>query len=208
MKLAKKSDAGGEIAGDMTPMIDVIFQLVLFFVFSMKFIAFEGQLQAYLPKDRGQGPGTPVSIDPITATIFLEWASADGGRVIARTDKYYSPDGQVVENYQFPMDPGLRLEAGPDGTPRAQTESKVQGPTRQHTVRYDFAVPQWTDVEQYLGTRKAMYDQKKQGLGEGLPVTVNFTNQVPWQAITNVLDICTRLKITNFALNMTESDGS
>ncbi len=202
MRLAKKKASNEEIAGDMTPMIDVIFQLVLFFVFSMKFIAFEGQIQSFLPKDRGQGPGQVV--DPITATIFLGWEEQNGGKVVARTDKYYAPDGTVQENYQFPDEPGVRVEQAADGTSRAWTETKMQGPTRQHTVTYDYAVPQWAQVEEYLATRKNMYDTKKQGMGDGLPVTVNVHNLVPCQAVVNVLDICTRLKITNFALNMTE----
>ena len=31
---------------NLTPMIDIIFQLLIFFVLTAKFIAFEGQLQA------------------------------------------------------------------------------------------------------------------------------------------------------------------
>jgi biopolymer transport protein ExbD len=201
MKLSKRRDSE-EVGVDLTPMIDVIFQLVLFFVFSMKFIAFEGQIQAYLPKDRGPQAGQ-VIMDPLSATLFLEWDPAEGGKVFCRTDKFQHPNGQVEENYLFPMEAGTRVEMGPDGAPRAETEAHMQGPTRQHRVVYEYAVPQWQLVEDYIRDRKAIYDQRE-GLGTGLPVTVNFENRVPWQAVANVLDICARVKITNFALNMQE----
>src|SRR5687767_12908140 len=42
-----------EIKGDMTPMIDVVFQLLIFFMLTIKFKVLEGKLAAYLPKDVG-----------------------------------------------------------------------------------------------------------------------------------------------------------
>ena len=60
MRLSKADEGGPqEFEINMTPMIDVIFQLVLFFVFSMKFMAFEGQINAFLPKDRGLDSTAP-----------------------------------------------------------------------------------------------------------------------------------------------------
>jgi len=38
---------------DMTPMIDVTFQLLIFFMLTIKFKTLEGKLAAYLPKDVG-----------------------------------------------------------------------------------------------------------------------------------------------------------
>ncbi len=40
------------VAGDMTPMIDVTFQLIIFFMLQ-KFRTLEGKLSAFLPKDAG-----------------------------------------------------------------------------------------------------------------------------------------------------------
>ena len=42
-----------EIKMDMTPMIDVVFQLMIFFMCTIKFKTLEGKLTAYLPKDVG-----------------------------------------------------------------------------------------------------------------------------------------------------------
>jgi len=38
---------------DMTPMIDVVFQLIIFFMCSIKFKSLDGRLLSYLPKDVG-----------------------------------------------------------------------------------------------------------------------------------------------------------
>ena len=38
---------------DMTPMIDVVFQLIIFFMCNIKYKTLEGKLSAYLPKDVG-----------------------------------------------------------------------------------------------------------------------------------------------------------
>ena len=38
---------------DMTPMIDIVFQLLIFFLVSMKFKTLDMKIDAFLPKDRG-----------------------------------------------------------------------------------------------------------------------------------------------------------
>ena len=42
-----------EIEMQMTPMIDVVFLLLIFFLCTLKFKLLEGKLAAYLPKDLG-----------------------------------------------------------------------------------------------------------------------------------------------------------
>ena len=46
-------EASEEIKMEMTPMIDVTFLLLIFFLCSIKFKILEGKLQTYLPKDVG-----------------------------------------------------------------------------------------------------------------------------------------------------------
>lgn len=41
---------------DMTPMIDVVFQLLIFFLVSMKFKTLDMKINAFLPKDKGLAP--------------------------------------------------------------------------------------------------------------------------------------------------------
>jgi biopolymer transport protein ExbD len=51
---------------NMTPMIDIVFQLILFFLFSIHFKSLEYRIESSLPKDRGL-KATPQIVTPIPA---------------------------------------------------------------------------------------------------------------------------------------------
>ena len=176
---------------NLTPMIDIIFQLLIFFVLTAKFIAFEGQLQAYLPKDRGLQSTTDVEL-PTGITLYLNWN--DAGRVVCQTNNYQM-EGEVREIYMFPDDENARQVDG-----GLMTET-VLGPRRDGgKVVYDYAAPDFDQVEHYLKYRKDSY--RRTGLSsKGLPVEVNFAGRVPWEMVVNIIDICTRLGITDLALS-------
>ncbi len=48
---------------DMTPIIDVVFNLLIFFMLTMDFQEEEGTLMAHLPKDQGTNPTQVTSIE-------------------------------------------------------------------------------------------------------------------------------------------------
>ena len=53
----KKRDLDNDpVEPPMTPMIDIIFQLLIFFMLTMKFVVQEGKLMSHLPKDKGLSP--------------------------------------------------------------------------------------------------------------------------------------------------------
>jgi biopolymer transport protein ExbD len=188
-------------------MIDVIFQLVLFFVFSMKFLAFEGQINAFLPKDRGTTQAS-FSKEMQQVTLFLDWEPANGGAVLARTFNYEPPGGgPKLDNYTFPMDAGVQQVAGKDGpqTVTKTTMTSAASRKRGGRVEYDYGAPDFAVIEAYLSDQKKAYDTRS-GLGAGLQVTISFVSQTPWQMVVNVVDICARVGITNFALNPLEID--
>jgi biopolymer transport protein ExbD len=56
----------------MTPMIDVIFQLIIFFMCSIHFKSLEGKLYSYLPRDKGMA-NTSVT-DPILDEVRIKLA--------------------------------------------------------------------------------------------------------------------------------------
>lgn len=57
----------------MTPMIDVIFQLLIFFMCSIRFKTLEGKLETNLPTDIGLNPApAPVPVEPIRVRLWLE----------------------------------------------------------------------------------------------------------------------------------------
>ncbi len=53
MARKRKRQAEDPIKGDMTPMIDIVFQLLIFFMLTIEFKTLEGKLAANLPKDVG-----------------------------------------------------------------------------------------------------------------------------------------------------------
>ena len=55
--MSKKKDLGrDECEMEMTPMIDVVFLLLIFFMCTLRFKTLEGKLAAYLPRDAGVNP--------------------------------------------------------------------------------------------------------------------------------------------------------
>ncbi|TET39096.1 MAG: hypothetical protein E3J72_01335 [Planctomycetota bacterium] len=111
--MAKRKKKKGEQdvpALPLMPMIDCVFLLLIFFMLAMRFRSEEGKLQAHLPKDRGQGTGTPT-IDLQMVRVKLLWYSP-GGR-----PRYTGPDGDLllkVKGRVFDWAPDEEGNAQPD----------------------------------------------------------------------------------------------
>ena len=71
LKIPPTVDAGI----NMTPMIDIVFQLILFFLFNLRFKSLDYRIESQLPKDRGI-VATNQIVDPIPAikvSLFREF---------------------------------------------------------------------------------------------------------------------------------------
>jgi biopolymer transport protein ExbD len=64
--MALKQPETDESVLNMTPMIDIVFQLILFFMLNMKFKALDHRIDSEIPKDRGI-QATATFVDPIPA---------------------------------------------------------------------------------------------------------------------------------------------
>lgn len=64
MKRKKKGAYSPAVEMDLTPMIDVTFLLLIFFLLGTKFKEPEGKLNAFLPKEKGPPPTNIDQIDP------------------------------------------------------------------------------------------------------------------------------------------------
>ena len=74
----KKGDDNEAFALNLTPMIDVVFQLIIFFMCAMKFKTLEKKIEAYLPKDRGMAK-TPERIEErVTIKVVLKQEQNEG----------------------------------------------------------------------------------------------------------------------------------
>lgn len=66
------SDINSEkIEMDMTPMIDVTFLLLIFFMCTLKFKVLEGKLTAYLPKDVGVNSSDAPPVEKVQIDIHV-----------------------------------------------------------------------------------------------------------------------------------------
>ena len=74
-----KTNPQTEIELDMTPMIDVVFQLLIFFMLTIEFKTLEGKLAAYLPKDVGVNntPAEPKEKVEIRVKVVNEGSKVD-----------------------------------------------------------------------------------------------------------------------------------
>ncbi|MFW5828689.1 MAG: biopolymer transporter ExbD [Planctomycetota bacterium] len=62
MPLVDTMERENEIKGDMTPMIDIIFLLLIFFILTTKFVPNEKAISNLMPTDQGQAKAEDMSI--------------------------------------------------------------------------------------------------------------------------------------------------
>ena len=182
-------DGATEVEINMTPMIDIVFQLLIFFVLTAKFIKFEGELLSYLPKDRGTNPADAEDlVEPLT--IYLRWQGDPiTGTCEAITTNYKPPSGGSANRHSFTLvDPQV---------------DDVEGAWPANYKITEYKHPHFAEIKQYMAYRKGV----SEGTGSSkFPVTINFEDKVPVQMVVNMLDICQQLKITDFAINATGVD--
>ncbi len=81
-----------KIEMDMTPMIDVTFLLLIFFMCTLKFKVLEGKLTAYLPKDVGVNTSDAPPVEKVQIDIHV---TEEGRKVKPRakpSDPYVAYD--------------------------------------------------------------------------------------------------------------------
>lgn len=66
-------DAQEEVKPDMTPMIDVVFLMIIFFI-CIDFKVLESKLSAYLPKDKGSQSSVVEPQEQLSVKIYVESA--------------------------------------------------------------------------------------------------------------------------------------
>jgi biopolymer transport protein ExbD len=80
-----KEAATEEVEMQMTPMIDVTFLLLIFFLCSIKFKLLDGKLAAYLPRDVGVN-ATPIDVELLKIDIRMEVANNSDGFIVTVND--------------------------------------------------------------------------------------------------------------------------
>ncbi len=154
----------------MTSMIDVVFQLLIFFLLVSKFPDPEAKLKSWLPKNKGLHTTIPtVTFDDVRLVFRMRGKD----ELTCRYNDRRSADG-------FTYVPSVL------DTSRYYTDG-------------DENVPDWGFIRQLLQKRKAQFELTGEDL-EGLPVVIDFTKEVKFKYIARVLDLCAEVEINNLQI--------
>ncbi|MCB9897207.1 MAG: biopolymer transporter ExbD [Planctomycetes bacterium] len=83
--MAGKSAEIEETKIELTPMIDVVFLLLIFFIVTIKFKVLEGKLETELPKDVGVNASTDLPKEKIEISIKKDPGSPEGLKVFVQS---------------------------------------------------------------------------------------------------------------------------
>jgi biopolymer transport protein ExbD len=127
VKLTRDEDRRREPRANMTPMIDVTFQILIFFMCTMHFRTLDQKLAARLPRDVGQRAESAQPLERIRVRVDVV---REGTRV--------APDGAPWSGagpYAYGPDRVLRYAVGPDAYPSL-------GPARSRLAELFAAAPE------------------------------------------------------------------
>ena len=114
--------ANEESEMEMTPMIDVTFLLLIFFMCTIKFKTLEGKLSAFLPKDVGvnQSDAEPKEKTEILIKVLQEGTKLDprsAQELDSRDPNRVAPwNGQQGTRFVYGTDRILQFKIGPRST--------------------------------------------------------------------------------------------
>ena len=127
MALKIKKGAEPAVAIDMTPMIDIVFQLLSFFIFTLRILTQEGDLSIQMPL--GDAPGQPTMTTPPPLEIRLT-SAADGSLAEIRLNRQLVNDMSALRARVEELIGGKHLAA-------AELEADLhcdEGLLYQHTI--------------------------------------------------------------------------
>jgi biopolymer transport protein ExbD len=169
----------------MTPMIDVIFQLLIFFLLTLKFSTQEGKMLSHLPKDKGLAPSDVVNPEINEVRIAL-CADAAGGGIKRHFEDKGGHDVEQNANLK-PEQTLIYVENQPIGTVTKSTKDSDK--SRDNHKVYEEAAKQ---AERIYTATPASSDPTKKA-----PVKLDPDSVVPYEHVLGVLNALKRLGIDN-----------
>jgi biopolymer transport protein ExbD len=121
------------LKGDMTPMIDVVFQLLIFFMLTIEFKQLEGKLAAYLPKDVGVNQSQAEPKEKVEIVLRV---AAEGTKLDPISGLAWSGEGP----FKYGDDRKIDISIGPKTTrdleelKRRLKDLRLQDPERPATI--------------------------------------------------------------------------
>ena len=140
----RNADRREHITLQMTPMIDIVFQLMVFFVFTFKIVLPEGDFNIRMPLPSNE-PQPPEMMDTPTLRLTLT-ANADGSlKAVTLGDKSFGAGPDCFANlHQY-----LRTLIQDDGGPGAVDEPEVEIDA-DYDLRYHYTFLAYTALAGYI----------------------------------------------------------
>lgn len=141
MKIRKSAAAGSDkVDMQMTSMIDVVFQLLTFFVMSFKIVTQEGDFNIKMPLAAAASPSTDIPIPPIKVRLLAGADGALGG--IQMGERQLTSFNQLNNEI-------MRLVGGKSGPSEEESPYEVEIDA-DYNLRYENVVAAITAVSGYV----------------------------------------------------------
>jgi len=139
MKLTKSSGKVEKVEFDMTPMIDVCFQLIIFFMLTLKMLAPEGDFNIKMPLAApSQGVPDPSQLPPIKVRLSSGFDGQLAGIQFGQRN--------VSDFKDLHMQ--IRKAIGDNPSPSAAAATEVEFDC-DYTLRYEYVIKAITAVSGY-----------------------------------------------------------
>lgn len=171
---------------EMTPMIDVTFLLLIFFMCTLKFKVLEGKLAAYLPKDVGVNQMDAEPIEKVEVLVRLK-KDASGAKMAGQKLKPGRPPRPFVE--------------GDDGRFQWNTQELISKfpALKQYKVRtleYSIGPFKTQDIKELEDKLRRTHKERQEGMpidaktGEQkkVPATIDSRPDTVYEDVAQVLD--------------------
>jgi len=149
----------------MTPMIDIVFQLLIFFMLACRFRTEEGQMHAFLPKNRGMGTAGTPAITLQEVRVKLLWVEKGSYRETKNPDANVGQTLLKVKDIKFPY----------------------------YTNEFGENLPDYNKLYDYICRARDNFKPTKSY--KTLPVIIDARAEVPFKHVIYALNECVRANI-------------
>jgi biopolymer transport protein ExbD len=173
----------------MTPMIDVIFQLLIFFMVTLKFSTQEGKILSQLPKDKGLGP-SDVTNPEINEVKIIFCADGSETGLKKHFENKGAHDHESNKNLSRQRTT-LMVERQSIGVVTLSAVGKSSDPAkiRENQKFYDMTAEQAARLYESLSSSS---DPTKKA-----PVKIDPDSEVPFEHVLGVVNALKKRKVDN-----------
>ena len=102
-------DNDNPVGINVTPLVDIIFCLCVFFMISFKFKQLEGKFETWLPKDKGEGGVASDSSILEEVRVALTWDEATESTIRQLRNRVVADDAELQQLIKEGHDDWIRL---------------------------------------------------------------------------------------------------